>query len=154
MTNWQKFKIVGREEGMGSDFVTFKLDKTFPGLIKDGRILKFWEISCFDCSLCNCQVGDYLEIDTDEIVRKNKDFMIVCNDTSMVRKYGEVTPSSSSSLSSQQITSNQIQERDERMRQWVEESGGEYEVDFIARQEYWRDGGISANELKWTYRKK
>jgi hypothetical protein len=95
--------------------------------------------------------GDYIEIDNDKTQYKSE--YDVFNDTNIVRKVSSSAVVSSSS-SNQQITSNQIQERDERMRRWVEESGGEYEVDFIARQEQREDGSVSARELKWTYRKK
>jgi len=150
MTNWKKFKIVSiptsKEEIVAFNLIVFSLDKHFD-------YSKPTDIFCANCYPFNtCKVGDYLEIDLDKIgnYKNAHEF----DDTSVVRKFGSSAVVPSSSSSNQQLTTNQIQERDERMRRWVEESGGAYEVDFIARQEYRDDGKISAHEMKWTYRKK
>jgi len=159
MTNWKKFKITDKQVSVPFNMATFVLDDYFhcalevKGSPVDGAIIPINYLHVWNNYPFNiCEVGDYLEIDVDKARASHKTADRL-KDTSMVRKFGSsaVVPSSSSN---QQITSNQIQERDERMRRWVEESGGEYEVDFIARQEYRDNGKISANELKWTYRKK
>jgi len=50
-------------------------------------------------------------------------------------------------------SSGQLQERGNQMRQWVEQSGGEYETAFIAREEYRDNGNVGAREIGWVYRK-
>jgi len=51
------------------------------------------------------------------------------------------------------MTANQVQEIGVSMINRAEQSGGKYEVEFMAREEYRNNGNVSARQMSWTYRK-
>jgi len=105
-------------------------------------------ISCAnDYPINTCQIGDYLEIDMDKIEKSE-----AILDTSVARKFGSTAVVSSNS--SQQLTTNQFQAMGNQMMDRAERSNGQMEARLIAREEYRRDGSISAREFGWSYGKK
>jgi len=155
MTNWQTFKIKFKkkqEQVVLSIF--FGLDN-YVRYENENRNV----ISCVDVApFKDFEIGDYLEIDLDKTAIKQ--WTDVFNDVSIVRKVSsdEIVRRNNNNNNNNNtsvITSmRQFRELGDQVMNRAEQSGGQMEAEFIARQEYRTDGTISAQQLGWVYRHK
>jgi len=135
MTNWQKFKITGKEIHEAFDSITFNLDRGVP-YTYNGYFIMPCYIFCVDCHPFNTyQVGDYLEIDIEKTV--NYSSRNNFNDTSIVRKFGSSTNVITTSGSSSDVVvspsavnymkSQEARELAREMSRMVDDTGKEVE---------------------------
>lgn len=150
MANWQTYTITGIYKDY---YLNFSLDGSVT--FNDGT--KNY-VNCVKCyPFDTYQTGDRIEVNLDETINR-----LSCNDmesTSIVRKASSsavVSRSTSSEVVvpvNQQMTANQVQAIGNNMINRAEQSGGKYEVEFTAREEYRDNGNVSARQMSWVYRK-
>lgn len=145
MTNYKTFRIANKIAKPGYVWIRFELNGCIN--FSDGS----W--SNIDCSNCfpfnEYQEGDYIEIDADKVYKCG--IGTTFSDTSVIRKFSS---SSVISGSSQQLTTSQFQAIGNEMMNRAQQSGGQMETAWIAREEYRTDGSVSAREMGWVYRHK
>jgi len=158
MTDWQLFTITEIRPGRGptGDRIYFRLDRAFDGTLQ--------QVNAYDGEPFNTwQVGDRIEVDVDNYYnrimynsRELGENILRGSGEGVVRKVSSaVVPASSSEVVAinSQMSSNQFQEIGNNMINRAEQSGGQYEVEFTAREEYRDNGSVSARQASWVYRK-
>jgi len=156
MTNWQTFEIKFKKNKEArinrhserQPSIFFGLDNYVRYENDNNNAIYCADVAPFT----DFEEGDYLEIDLDKTAMKRR--IDIFDDFSIVRKISSSTNVISSRGSSQQLTIKQFQELGDQVMNRAEQSGGQMEAEFIARQEYRTDGTISAQQASWVYRHK